>query len=139
MRDRAGNWSGWKIGPMLSPRRIFENSHNIVYSAGWTHVTDPSPGFSYETASVAGATATFTFTARSIAWLSRAGIDHGTAEVRIDGVLVATVNLYRNLVEARRPVFSKTWSTLTKHVITITVLGTADHPEVDVTGFLVLA
>ena len=92
MRDRAGNWSHWMTGPLLSPRLIHETSPHLAYTSGWTHVADPSPNVSYETASAAGETATLAFTARSIAWLTHQGLDHGTAEVRIDGVLVATVD-----------------------------------------------
>jgi hypothetical protein len=142
MRDRAGNWSPWTAGPLLSMHRILETSGNIRYSSGWTHVSDPTSGTSWETASAAGETATLTFTARSIAWLSNLTLDHGTAEVRIDGVLLATVDLSRDVSASgasRRAIFSKTWTSVSKHILTITVLGTAGHPQVDVDGFLAIS
>ena len=142
MRDRAGNWSRWVAGPLLSPRRILETSPTITLLEQLDPRVRPDVRESYETASAAGETATLTFTARSIAWLSNMTLDHGTAEVRIDGVFLGHGGPLQGCVglgSDRRAIFSKTWTSVSKHTLTITVLGTAGHPQVDVDGFLAIS
>lgn len=138
--DRAGNASRWAYGPTISPRIVQESATNIVYSAGWTRVSDG--GWSAGSAQEAGAaaeTATIRVSARAIAWLARQGGDKGRAEVRVDGVLVTTVDLYRlQPLSSITTVFTKTWSTTGLHTVQITTLGTPGHPLVDIDGFLVL-
>lgn len=137
-RDRAGNWSRWIYGPTLSARALQENASTIRYSAGWGRVLETgSFGGGAMRSTQSGATAGLTFSGRSIAWLARGGADRGLAQVRIDGTLVATVDLAR-LTTSRALAFSKTWSTSGTHTISVRVLGTAGRPAVDVDAFVVL-
>ena len=138
--DRAGNASRWIYGPTISPRIIEQSATNIAYSDGWVDVSDGGwSGFAARETGGAGETATMRVSARAIAWVARQGEDKGQAEVWIDGVLVSTVDLFRlDPLASRTTVFTKTWSTTAIHTITVTVLGTPGHPNVDVDGFLVL-
>lgn len=137
-RDRAGNWSGWVYGPTLSARAVQETSTAMRYSAGWSRVVDAGwfgGGAMHSTAG--GATASLTFSGRSIAWLARRAPDRGIAQVRVDGILVATIDL-AGLSTTRTLVFSKTWSTAGTRTISVRVLGTNGRPAVDVDAFVVL-
>lgn len=137
-RDRAGNWSRWIYGPTLSARALQENASAIRYSTGWGRVLETgSFGGEAMRSTQAGATASLTFSGRSIAWLARGGADRGIAQVRVDGALVATVDLAR-LTTSRALAFSKTWSTSGTHTISVRVLGTAGRPAVEVDAFVVL-
>ena len=69
----------------------------MSYSAGWTQVLDgASSAGHYRRASQIGATATFTFDLDSgtVRWGAVRGPTGGRADVAIDGVFVATVDLY---------------------------------------------
>jgi hypothetical protein len=92
--------------------------------------------------SSAGKTASFSFIGSDIAWISTRGTDRGIAEVRIDGVLRATVDLYNATLQGRRVVFAATGLTPGQHVIEITVLGRANSAatgtRVDIDALAVL-
>ena len=138
MRDHAGNWSRWMTGPVLRTGLILPTSKSITYSSGWTQAANPLGGSAYAATSP-GETATLTFTGRSIAWMAHVGAAYGTAEIRIDGMLVATLDQSRSVTNSFCCSFSKTWGTRATHVLTITPVGPPDHPKVDILGFLILS
>ena len=53
-------------------------------------------------------------------------------------MLVATVNLYRSTTDARRHVWSRSWTSVGPHVVTVKVLGTSGHPRFDIDAWTVL-
>ncbi len=124
--DRAGNWSNWVYGPTFSVRLLAENSSTFTYAGAWARVPGPVLGGYVRTSTAAGATVTATVTARSLAWIARRAPGQGTAEVWIDGLLAGTVTLnnFNPWVTGRLVVFSKTWTRVGTHRITIHVLGT---------------
>ncbi|HEY3523362.1 MAG TPA: transglycosylase family protein [Candidatus Limnocylindrales bacterium] len=87
-------------------------------------------------ATEAGATATFTFTGRSIAWVGPVGPTRGRAIVSINGREVAVVNLRRSSFDARVRLFSRHWSTTRERTISIRVAGSSGRP-VAIDGFRV--
>src|SRR5207253_1223905 len=85
--DAAGNPSVVSTGPSFSFGAVQETDASIAYSIGWQQRSATfALGGALETTSVAGATATFSFTGTDVAWVSTRGTDRGMAEVRIDGV-----------------------------------------------------
>ena len=70
-----------------------------------------------------------------IAWVSTKGALRGYADVYIDGVLKATVNLLSSTYQAQRIVFAYNWSTNGTHTIKVVCVGTAGHSKVDLDGF----
>lgn len=141
MRDRAGNWSGWMTGPVLSARIIQDSSTTMRYSAGWSPVLNAQwSGGSVRSSVVAGSTAVLSFTGRGIGWVTHRDPESGLAEVWIDGTLQATVDLYNTSPTTLDPlvVFSKTWGSSGLHKIAIKVLGTGTHPKIDHDAFLIL-
>jgi hypothetical protein len=50
-----------------------------------------------------------------------------------------SATLYQVASVARQMVLARSWSTTRTHTVTITVVGTAGHPRVDIDAFVVLA
>jgi hypothetical protein len=84
-----------------------------------------------------GATATFTFSGRSVQWIGPVGPTRGRALVRIDGKAVATVSMWSSSFDARRVLFAKRFKTSGRHTLSITVLSSPGHPYVAIDGFVV--
>jgi GH25 family lysozyme M1 (1,4-beta-N-acetylmuramidase) len=138
--DKLGNASAWAYGPTLTPSAVQESSTGIAYSSGWYRgYTSLAYGGRLVYATRTGAWASYTFTGRSIGWVSYRGPNRGKANVYIDGKLSRTVNLYASAYVSRSLVFSATWAGVGKHTIKIVVLGTAGHPRVDVDAFVRLS
>jgi hypothetical protein len=86
-----------------------------------------------------GASATFSFYGRGIAWVSDEDSTHGSADVYIDGKLVKVVNTQdRNGKANQMVVFIHGWSHDGSHTIRIVNLATSGHPRVNVDGFVVV-
>jgi hypothetical protein len=85
-----------------------------------------------------GARATLAFEGRSVSWMATRGPKRGKARVFVDGVRVATVDLYASSNQYRRVVFSKSWTEAGSHTIEIRVLGTSGRPRVDVDAVVVV-
>lgn len=126
----------WAVAPSSRLDVTASTSRRIGYAGPWRAVR--SAGYwtgAARWATRAGATARITARGHGIAWVARTGPDRGRAEVRIDGVLVATVDLYASTPGARRVVWAASWETATPRVVSIRVEGTAGRPRVDVDGF----
>jgi Predicted glycosyl hydrolase len=138
-RDKAGNTGGWVAGPTIRTYLPQQTYTGIVWKGTWTKVDAAQcSGGSVRYATVAGASASYAFTGRAIAWVTTLGPDRGSAKVYVDGVLVATLDLHANATTYRRVVFAKTWSASGNHSLRIVVVGTAGHPRVDLDAFEVL-
>jgi hypothetical protein len=92
-----------------------------------------SGGATRRTTSTA-ARATFTFSGRSVGWVATRSSTGGRAEVRIDGVLVATVSLRSSAREDRVVVFTKRLASSGSHTLTIRPIG----GRVDIDAFVTL-
>lgn len=112
-------------------RRFGETNGSITYAGSWKSARYARyAGGAVKYATRAGATATFRFTGRKVVWYGPVGPTRGQARVRIDGMLVTTVNLRASSFTAHKAVFSKTWSTTGSHTLVIEVVGTSGHPYV---------
>jgi transglycosylase-like protein len=111
--------------------RYSETNAAIAYVGSWRSAGHRGyAGGAARYATAAGATATFTFTGSKIIWYGPVGPTRGQAKIRIDGVYVTTVNLFRSSFVARKAVFAKGWSVAGKHTLQIEVIGTPGHPYV---------
>ena len=81
-----------------------------------------------------GATATWTFTGREVAWVAAKGRHYGRATVTVDGVLRGTVDLDAAKTRFRRGSIRATWG-VSAHLITIRAVGDG---RVDLDGFELL-
>ncbi len=139
--DVAGNTGDSAIGSTLAPVARQSSSSAIRYSgAGWKNAYVTSAyGGGTKYASSSGHRATFTFTGRQVAWIAPQNYTRGKADVYVDGLRVATVDLYRSSYAPRRVVFSRAWAQSGTHTLEIRVLGTpSGRPRVDIDAFIVL-
>jgi TRAP-type uncharacterized transport system substrate-binding protein len=135
--------SAFALGSPFKILTFQESSTSIAYLATWTTATlAGSYGGSVKFASAAGAKATLTFTGNYVSWVARKSSDRGIAEVWLDGVKVATVDLYSATAADRREVFTKAVSATGTHKLEVRVLGTKNASStgtrVDVDAFVVL-
>ena len=116
-----------------------EGSRAIDYSGTWRRAKHASYGgdtVAYSTSK--GASATFTFTGRSVAWNGPLGPTRGKAKVYVDGAYVKTVNLYRSSFDARARLFRFAWKSSGEHALRIVVVGTSGRPMVAIDDFVVV-
>lgn len=138
-RDRVGNWSAWAYGPTIRAGVRQESSTTLRWSGTWTTVRESSlSGGAAKATTTSAATARVTTTARSIAWVSRKGPGRGLAQVWVDGVLAATVDLGAPALGGKTVVFTRSWASSATHTVRITPLGTTGRPLVEVDALLVV-
>jgi Pro-kumamolisin, activation domain len=138
--DNAGNTSARKVGATYTLSLFQENSTKIKYTAtGWTRqkLTGANGGY-VKYATVAGKTATFSFTGGQVAWVSTLGPTRGSATVKLDSGTATTVNMNATKAKTAQVVSVMTGSS-GAHKLVVKVLGTHGHPRVDVDAFVVLS
>lgn len=136
--DNASNTSGWKLGPSFTPVLYEDRSPAVTYSGLWTRSTDPnSSGGTHTWTRTAGARVSLNFTGRTVAFIAPTDYHRGRADVIVDGVLMATVDLYSGSARERVVLFSHDWSSVGNHTIVIRNKGTAGRPKIDLDTFLV--
>jgi hypothetical protein len=117
-----------------------QTSPKISYSGTWhTNTGSAYSGGSIRYASVAGRSASYTFTGRAVAWVAARGPTRGSAKVYIDGTLATKISLYNSKHNYRFVAFQRSWASSGRHTIKIVVSGTSGHPRVDLDVFEVLS
>jgi hypothetical protein len=134
--DHQGNTGAWKEWAAFAPRRAQETSANIRWSGAWSSASDSrfSGGAARRTSS-GGRVATYTFTGRDIGWVTARSTVGGRAEVRIDGVLVRTIDVDSTATGFRRMLFTAHLASGGTHRIEI---GPKGDGRVTVDAFVVL-
>jgi hypothetical protein len=137
--DSAGNSSGWAYSPRTTVAVVQETSTAIAQSASWRRVASASAlGGWLDASSRAGAWARYRFTGRSIAWIAPVAPTRGRADVYVDGVRVARVDLWARAFGQRRVVFQRSWTASGLHTLEIRNLATVGRPRIDLDALLVL-
>ena len=137
--DAPGNVGEWAPGVPVEVVVVQESSAAVQRSAGWTgYASSYALGGKSTSATRAGTWMRYTFTGGGIALVGPKGATRGRAEVRLDGVLVATVNEYTKTSGSRWLLHAMAVDPARPHTIEVRVLGTAGHPRFDVDAFLVL-
>ena len=138
-RDKGNRLSGWSSPTTFTPSRYQESTSLASYTGSWKGSTISSASGDHTKYSKSkGALATFTFTGRAVSLVAPRSSSRGKADIRVDGVLVATVSLYRSSTDARHHVWSRSWSAVGPHVVTVTVRATTGHPRFDIDAWTVL-
>ncbi|MGH2408297.1 MAG: Ig-like domain-containing protein, partial [Candidatus Limnocylindrales bacterium] len=121
--DSTGAVSAFAVGPTFHPVKT-ENSAGITYTGTWTVNSEASDsGGTEQVSTVTGASASFSFTGRGVAWVAKLTTNRGSMNVLIDGVQVATVNLNSATAVFRQIVFSIRFATSGAHTIQIVKLA----------------
>ncbi|MEA2607576.1 MAG: hypothetical protein QOI00_2333, partial [Chloroflexota bacterium] len=123
--DNAGNVGIWAYGSSLKLFGVPQSSSAVHYFGSWATVSSTTWwGGTARRSSSAGATARYTFTGRSIALVGLMASNRGKAQVYVNGVLKATIDLYSATTLKQRIVWSANYSTSATRTVTIKVLGT---------------
>jgi hypothetical protein len=120
-----GNDSGGSSPLPSAGARVEEADVAVTLSAGWTK-SDSRWGWSGGAAmqsTVAGATASFSFTGSSVTWIGRRNRDSGIALVRIDGGPPIEVDLFARPNEIRTNILTLYDLSEGDHTLTIEVTG----------------
>ena len=138
-RDKGNRLSAWSAPITFAPTRYQDSTSLATYSERWKAATISSASGNHtKYAKSSGALSTFTFTGRAVSLVAPRSSSRGKADIRVDGVLVATVSLYRSSTDARHHVWSRSWGAVGPHVVTVTVRGTSGHPRFDIDAWTVL-
>ncbi|GAA3809088.1 N-acetylmuramoyl-L-alanine amidase [Streptomyces chiangmaiensis] len=129
--DVAGNTAGASV--YRTPSIIQEAS--TTRTGSWTRKSSTSylGGYSYSSSS-AGASISWTFTGRSVAWIVSRASTSGQAYIYVDGTKVTTVDLKSSTTLYRQAIWTKTWSSSAKHTLKIVVVGTSGRPTITTDG-----
>ncbi len=138
-RDAAGNVGAWATSPTFAPGLTQNTSSALARTGTWTtYRSSVMSGGSTLYARSKGRAVSLPFTGRAIALVAPTGPSRGTARIWIDGTLVTSINLHTSVLQARRIVYARSWTTSRSHTIRVVVAGTAGHPRVDVDAFIVI-
>ena len=122
-----------------APVEVFDESSRYVhFSGGWGQAEFARyNGGMARYAIDSGTTAWFSFQGTSITWIGPVGPTRGKANVYLDDVLVATVDVYAPHFNARATIFSHTFDRLGTHTITIETVGTTGRQTIAIDEFRV--
>ena len=134
--DAADNVGAWAAFPVLNPKRIQDTSSLVAYTGTWTKVTNSNlSGGSARHASSTSRRAKVTFTGQEVALVATRRTTGGRAELRVDGVVVGTVDLDVSSTQYRRLVFRKGFNGSGRHTLEVRPLGDG---RVEIDAFIVL-
>ncbi len=138
-RDKAGNIGSWTASSTWHAGLAQQTSGAVTYTGTWSSesVAAFSAG-SARYATAASATATYSFSGRSVAWVTRLAPTSGAVQVYVDGVLSATIDTAAAGTSERVVAFSKSWTSYGAHKIKLVVVGTTDRPRADLDAFALI-
>ena len=118
-----------------------ESSTAISYVGSWPRVAVSGAAGGYvKKSTTAGNSATYSFHGTSVGWASTKGANRGIAEVWLDGVKVATIDLYASTTQTARVVWSSGTIAGGSHSVRIRLTGTKNAlstgVRVDIDAFL---
>ena len=142
--DRAGNAGPWRSAATATVVGVVqETASSVAYTGRFTRapLSGSSGGF-VRYARGSGRTASLKVTARSLAFVSTKGPARGKAQVWLDGVRVATIDLYASSRKTGIVVWSRSWRSTETHRLRIVVTGTkraaSTSTRVDIDAFAVV-
>jgi Transglycosylase-like domain len=120
-------------------RRSYQETHSsIVYTGAWRAAPYPDyAGRNARWTNETGATATFTFSGRTVAWFGPSGPTRGRAWIFIDGVYQRTVDMYAPHFRPKTRIFSTTFGAVGAHTLRIEVVTTKGRQTVAIDQFIV--
>jgi hypothetical protein len=130
---------GTPPAPDAPAKRHYGEGHSAIDYAG-TWKTAGHAGYAGDKVRYAtskSASATITFTGKTVTWYGPVGPTRGKAKVFVDGKYARTVDFHRRTFKARFAAFRMSWPASGEHTIRIEVVGTAGHPMVAIDEFVV--
>jgi hypothetical protein len=141
--DGVGNIGSFAQTTTAHLSTVQETDPSIVFAGTWAHTAvTGAAGGSVERSTETNATATFTFTGTSVALVTTVAPGRGIAEIKLDGSVVAQVDLYSPTKHTKTVAWASDAAlTQTTHTVEVRVTGTnnpsATSPRIDLDAFLV--
>lgn len=137
--DFAGNAGAWVSGSTLTPA-LAQTGSGVTYGGTWSTSSNTAySGGSTRYASTAGASATYSFTGRSVALVMTKASSRGAVRIYVDGSSsYTTVDTYASSAAYQVLVWQKTWPTAGSHKVKVVVVGTSGRPRVDLDAIALL-
>ncbi len=121
--DRLDVTGGWVKSPLLPSTRVQET--RVKRSGSWTTYRNAlASGGTHIVSGRRGSAVNVVFEGSGIAWYGAKTRHYGKAEVLLDGVRIAVVDLYNPTVVLNRKIWGTAGLPAKRHVLTIRVLGT---------------
>jgi hypothetical protein len=137
--DATGRASHSPESLAIRPRLVTQQASGVHLSPSWTTIAQAgSLGGQVVRSTTPGATARFEFVGSGVGWVAPRGSGLGAAEVLVDDVPVASVDLGAADGSDRHVVFSHAFARPGYHRLEIRVAGASELPAVDIDGFVVL-
>ena len=131
--DKSGLVSSYSYGPSFQAIVSDQTSSLISYTGAWSTGTSSSYfGGTSKYSTSPGASATYTINASGAAWIAYKSSTRGTAQVFVDGVLKATINLNTSTATARAQVYAVNWGANGLHTVKVVVVS----GRVDIDAFV---
>jgi hypothetical protein len=122
--DKVGNVGSYAYGPTFKVVRSQNTSSTVHYVGSWKTSSNASAlGGSHAYTGTAGASVSYTGSLRNIAWIATKTSTSGSAQVWVDGVLAATINLRASSTGYKKLVYHRDFGTLGTHRIEIRSIG----------------
>ncbi len=139
--DNASNTGAFGPASTTSPTSaslVQQGAKAVTYKGTWTTAKSSSfSGGSAKYAKTKGRSASYTFTGRSVAFVSTNASNRGRVKIYVNGTLAKTVDL-KGATKYGAVVWQQTWSTSAKRTVKVVVQGTSGRPRADVDAFVVL-
>jgi len=114
-----------------------ETGSGVAYRGVWTAGTaSTADGGRFRSTTSGGALARYTFTGRSVGWVSARAPGQGQARVYVDGVYAGVVDTGATTLTPRQMVWSRSWPTTATRVVDIVAVGTPGRPRVQVDAWV---
>ncbi|MBA3745637.1 S8 family serine peptidase [Sporichthya sp.] len=137
--DNLGRPGAWSTSDKLGLTVDQQGSAKLRRTWSKDTGSDLAGGSSHGTR-IKGASATYTFTGRTVRWIGTTDLDHGKARVYLDGRLVATVDAYSATRQTCQVLFATTTGP-GRHTLRIVVMGQNSNrssgDRVDIDAFVV--
>jgi subtilisin family serine protease len=120
-RASTGISSDWAVSRRMSARLVQENASSVTTSSGWRRVSWDSASGGYRlSSSKKGSKVIYRFDGGQIGLVAARASNLGTAIIRIDGKVAATLNLHRTPSAVREVVWTRSLSS-GPHTISVQV------------------
>jgi hypothetical protein len=121
------------------PLAVGDRSSSLVYRGTWRqNASGPATDDSITTSTQTGAYVRYRFTGLGVAVVAPTSATRGKANIYIDGVYRATIDLVSSTTQHRRVVYARSFGSSGTHTIELRVLGTSGRPMVSLDAFVVL-
>jgi hypothetical protein len=129
--------SSWGVGPTFRPRLVQQGADAVDFGGSWSVGSSPSfSGGSVRYTSTGKRSATYKFSGRAVGLITTMAPNRGVVKIKLDGDLVAVVDMSWPNTLYRQVIWSKKFSSVKTRTVKVIVVG--GQGRVDIDAFAVL-